>query len=308
MEEKSCIKFYPNINVDFLKIERTITSLNESFSNLDKINSQTVLINNFFNNINAKYFPSSEELTGTTFSVYRKTYYQTYYDYLCTLTNNQIIFNDHNIVNNEYYHYLTYAETTINGKTQYLTFENKDGDGNEVFIHTQWNKFSLCDIIETDDENIYEKSGNVWLFNCNLSEGDLTQNLSVNATTTLGKYDKIYIGKKNYESGKVTCLLGDIKEFSTLKDGSLIEKNTYTEKSILTHYYEKGSQKIEDWKYFCYNGNLKLLKNIAGDSWIIQIIDNPNRNIVLATESPVTTITFSWQEILDKNTISIIEN
>ena len=76
----------------------------------------------------------------------------------------------------------------------------------------------------------------------------------------------------------------------------------------MTHYYEKGSQKIEDWKYFCYNGNLKLLKNIAGDSWIIQIIDNPSRNIVLATEAPVTTITFSWQEILDKNTISIIEN
>lgn len=308
MEEKSCIKFYPNINVDYLKIEKTISTLSDAVSNFSNIHSTTVFINDFTENINAKYFPSSAELENTTLSIYRKTYYQTYYDYLCTLDNNQIFFKDHNVVNNEYYHYLTSAEITTNGTVEYLTFENKDNDGNESYIYTNWNKISICDIIETNEDNVYEENGDIWLFNNNLSGGDVEQNLSVSATQTLGQYDKIYIGKRKCESGKISCLLGDVRQYIKLDGENLIEKYGYTEKNNNKKYYENQAEKINNWKEFCSNGNLKLLKNISGDSWIVEIVDSPSRNVILGCDTPITSINFSWQEVLDKNTISIIEN
>lgn len=308
METKSNIKFYPYVNVNYVKIENKILGLENSLSKLNEIHSTTILISDFSNDVNAKYFPSSEELDGTSFSVYRKTYYQTYYDYLCTLTDNRIFFKDYNIVNNEYYHYLTSAEIVSGNKIEYLTFENKDKEDNDAYINTNWNSFSICDIIETDDEKIYKKVGDVWLFKGNLSEGDVSLNLNVTMNDTLGKYSKAYVGEKKYDSGKISCLLGNVENYYVLKDDSVKTKYGYNEKKNYRNYYEKETKKLETWKDFCANGNLKLLKNISGDSWIVQIIDNPSRSVVLSCDSPVTSISFSWQEVLDKNEFSIIED
>lgn len=308
METKSCIKFYPNVNVKFIKVEKEILGMEQSLDKLDEVHSSTVLVTDYSDDVNAKYFPSSGELEGTKFSIYRKSYYQTYYDYLCTLEESQIFVKDHNIKNNEYYHYLTAAEITkTDGSKEYLAFENKDDNNTNVFINTNWDKLSICDIEETEDENIYKAVGDVWLFQGNLDAGEITQNQNIVASQTLGRFDKFYSGERNFDSGKISCLLGNVQSYSCLKDNNLIGKYGYSEKHNIYNYFESGNEKIRKWKDFCNNGKKKIMKDIAGNHWIVYLIDNPSRSTILSNDGNVTTINFSWEEALDKDIVSVIE-
>ena len=45
-----------------------------------------------------------------------------------------------------------------------LAFESKDSSGDNNFIKTCWNNLSICDIVETEEKNVYKTSGTIWLF------------------------------------------------------------------------------------------------------------------------------------------------
>lgn len=310
METKSCVKFYPNINVNYIKVERELLGMERSLNELNEVHASTVLVTDFSDTVNAKYFPSSDELEGTRFSIYRKSYYQTYYDYLCTMEEGQIILKDHNIKNQEFYHYLTAAEIEKeDGSKEYLAFESKDSSGDNNFIKTCWNNLSICDIVETEEENVYKTSGTIWLFQGNLDMGDITLNQNIVGSPTLGRFEKFYCGEKNFESGKVSSLLGNIQQYSILnsENSTLTGKYGYLEKNNQYNYFENSTEKLDNWNKFCHNGNMKLMKDISGQRWIVYIIDNPSRNVILGCEGNVTSISFSWEEVLDKDSISVIE-
>ena len=74
----------------------------------------------------------------------------------------------------------------------------------------------------------------------------------------------------------------------------------------LDNYYAREVEKMQAWREFCNNGRLKLLKDIKGNAWIIQILANPSRKVDIQAGIMPTAISFEWQEVEDINSVSII--
>ena len=81
----------------------------------------------------------------------------------------------------------------------------------------------------------------------------------------------------------------------------------YTERINISNRYGREVEKYQAWKEFCNDGELKLLKDVKGNSWIVQIVDNPSNSIANNIHSMPTTISFNWKEVLNTEDISIVE-
>lgn len=62
----------------------------------------------------------------------------------------------------------------------------------------------------------------------------------------------------------------------------------------------------EQWVNFCNNGNLKLLKDIRGNKYLVDIVDTPTFETMDETVQQATTISFNWVEVGDTNKIAVI--
>lgn len=314
MADQCYLFFNSCINVDSIKIDTNISNtFDQAFGKKDEMLSTTVLFNSFTDTIDASYFAPDNSISGANFSIYRKTPSQKYYDFICELQNGEFQFTDYNVVNNEYYHYLAAVElSTSSGVPEYQIYQNREESGALTYLKTHWGSWSICDIEDTLDENIYVKTGNTWVLKFNISGEQLTQNLSVTTWDSLGQYPKISIGQKNYTSSSFSGLLGQITEYEQYNNFEEILLNQpkevyeYTEKYDVTNPYARENEKLERWIDFCYNGKLKLLKDIKGNAWVVQIVSNPTNDINLQSNYQLTTINFEWQEVLDINTISIV--
>lgn len=310
MADNCFVLFNSLLNVSNIKVDSDISlSYEDAIFKKDYMYSTTVLFQNFKNMIDAKYFDPKSVEANATFIFYRKTPHQSYYNYMCTLTNSDFSFSDFNIVNNEFYHYLAAIEVPSSTGTRYVIYENKEDNGKLQYIKDKWESWSICNIKESTEDNIYLQTGYVWKFRCGIENEDITQNLGVTTWDTLGKYSKVSKGVKNFASGSLSCLLGDMKEYTLYNSEDSIEKNQYyqyTEKYNTNNWYARESEKFNKWNDFCNDGNLKLLKDKKGNAWIIQIIDNPTASINSISNIEQTTITFSWQEVEDINSTSII--
>ena len=56
-------------------------------------------------------------------------------------------------------------------------------------------------------------------------------------------------------------------------------------------------ERMEAWREFCNNGNLKLLKDVKGNAWIVQITENPSMDVEIRSSFMLTTISFDWVEV-----------
>ena len=125
---------------------------------------------------------------------------------------------------------------------------------------------------------------NIWQFDLQMQNGGITQNLNKTTYNTFGKYARTNKSNNNYASGSLSCLFGEVSNFV---------------------YYE-DADKLEKWSEFINNGNMKLLKDIKGNAWIIDIIESnvkPDDNFL---EIP-STLSFSWVQLnstLDKGFVS----
>ena len=63
---------------------------------------------------------------------------------------------------------------------------------------------------------------------------------------------------------------------------------------------------MQAWREFCSDGSIKLLKDLKGNKWMIQMLANPSRSVQLDSNLIHTIISFEWQEIEDITTKSII--
>lgn len=79
----------------------------------------------------------------------------------------------------------------------------------------------------------------------------------------------------------------------TLVNESVILMNTY--------------DMLNTWRDCLSNGKLKLLKAPNGQSWVVSISESTQLNISWQSQKYPASIDFSWQEVLDKNKISIIK-
>ena len=330
MANNCSVKFNGNVKVDLIKISKDI-SLSFQDAKLQKshIDSNMVLFCDFIkNSTNAYYLSPENNAHSTVFSIYKKTPNQKYYDYVCQLKDGNCVFYDYNIKNGQYYHYLACAELKIdNDVYEYQIYESSTSEGPEYY-RVHFDGWSICNIEETEDEYVYMKTGDMWTLGLNLEDQTITQGLSITQWDTLGRYSRVSVGQKNCETGTFSGLLGlmsEYKEYNILKtdkEQEILDKTKYSEVYRYTekkeyynaitqkweingpnHEYSTEMDKLAAWKQFCSDGELKLLRDIKGNAWIVQIVDQPNYNI---ESGKYTRISFTWQEVKDIDSCSII--
>lgn len=325
---ESYVRFNQNLVVNFVKVESKIyEDLDAAKTAKRSVTSSTVLYNNFENNVDALYYNIG--VTDYTRSyIYRRRYFQTYYDYVCLLKG-AIAFNDYNITNNNDYIYMAVvAAPRDDGTFLYEIYEPIDDQEQRIFTHTRWDSWSISNVeASATDNNILYQTGTIWKLGLNLNEENLTQNIGVTSWDTLGKYPKISVGQKNYESSTVTCLLGSMQEVvddrivSTKEGYDDVEHNIvcktedkfdtryrYTERNNINTRYGREVEKLDAWRKFCSDGELKLLKDLKGNAWIVQIVDMPSHSINHGAFNLPTTISFAWKEVMDINSVSIVSS
>ena len=199
-------------------------------------------------------------------------------------------FYDYNVRNNEKYEYFAVLKIVADN---IYTFAKGE-------IITNFDCWFICDIIE-DEDGLYTTVGDIWSFKYNLESEDLVQNTSVTIWDTLGRYGQVGKGEKNYLSSGMRCLLGDIGYYSIHNNSKTIKRFGYNEKDNSIN----NITKYKKWRAFCNSFNKKLLKDIKGNKWIVQIVENPNAHNDDKSNEQLYTIAFNWNEIEDSDLISI---
>lgn len=185
MAVHSYVTFYPNTNIDYIKIIASTTdTMQEAMDERTIMKTNTSLLTKFSEaQLDASYFSMLESENSTIFTIYKKVPNQNYYQYVCTVKGGDYKFTDYNIVSNQFYHYLAAAElqnTSDGGGAGYVIYENLTEDNQVNYIHTVFDSWAICDIVQSsDDENLYAKSSSVWNLGLNLEGEDLTFNRSV---------------------------------------------------------------------------------------------------------------------------------
>lgn len=305
---QSYVWFNSLINVDSIKVDMDITkTFEQAVAQKEEMVSTTILFNSFTRTIDASYLSPEDATAGAKFVIYRRTPHQRYYDFVCVLENGQYEFYDYNVANNEYYHYLASVEVeTSSCEPEYMVYQSRDETGGLDYIKAFWNVWSICNIEEITEDNLYYKTGTTWHLGINMDGEELTQNTSVSTWDTLGVYPKISIGRKNYDSSTFSCLLGMLEEYTVFNGQEAVgTEYGYTEKNS-NYWYSREVEKMQAWREFCSDGSIKLLKDLKGNKWMIQMLANPSRSVQLDSNLTHTIISFEWQEIEDITTKSII--
>lgn len=305
MENHSFVRFYGGMKVDGFKVSKNNLDKNSILEDYQLLTTDTVIMNNYTRKLEADYVSSDSILSDRGFYLYKKTPFQNYYNYVGKLEGNAFTFIDYNIVSQEYYHYLATLERETSDGLVYISYENLNDLNEPVYLKATWDKFSICDIDFDEEKSQYIVSSEVWLFNCNVEANQITQNTSVTSWDTLGKYQKVSIGKRKYDSGTMSCLLGEVTQHISDKNQG---KNIYgyTERINKNSIYSSENEKEVAWKNFISNGKTKLFKDTKGNKWIVQILENNGREINYKAIGKITKISFDWIEIEDSSLYPIV--
>ena len=151
-------------------------------------------------------------------------------------------------------------------------------------IQTDFNSWSVISLSPTSDENIYTVDVNdIWNFYIDTKSGSFANKDDKIITKGLGQFPKMYIGKTNYLTGSLSCLIGNV--------------------NCEAKYYDDDIEKLESWRDFCNNGKLKLLRDPKGHIIPCEITDISYENDDKYEELP-TTISFNFTQLADNKNIS----
>lgn len=267
--------------------------------------------------------------SGNYFSVYRREY-QTYErvirdpndDSLKTevetyqgpwepvaIKTTRSLFRDFNITAGRSYQYILYPGSTITDQQYANATSEGTYAGTGIPVETGWNEWSLIElkpVANNVDAPILRKTyevdlDNVWLFKYSLETGSQNQNFQKSEIQTLGQYQQMGYGKLNYMSGDVSCLLGsEIVPYSAQGYIERMRSSIYAPLSTNEKAYM-----LREWRKIAFSPNPKLLKDMKGQSWIVQITSNSNTPKNHYMNQP-DTISFSWKQIDDTDNIVIL--
>lgn len=221
-----------------------------------------------------------ERAIGYTYAIYRERNNDGHLELLYKIKEGYLGFYDYGIKNNSKYKYYIFKENQTDNTSSYANESD--------MVCSCWGNYVLYDLIGKTIENnvpIYMiDENNIWQFDLQMQNSGMAQTLNKTTYNTFGKYARTNRSNNNYASGSLSCLFGEANNFV---------------------YYE-DADKLEKWAEFINNGNMKLLKDIKGNAWIIDIIESnvkPDDNFL---EIP-STLTFSWVQlnsVLDKGFVS----
>ena len=215
---------------------------------------------------------------------------------------------DFNITSGRSYQYVLYPESVDNRQQFANLTEEGDYASTGKPVETQWNAWSIAELIPEEnntDAPIVKKTyrvdlDNIWMFKYGLETGSQNQNFSKADIQNLGQYLQLGYGKQNYVSGDVSAYLGS--EIVPYKGEGYIERTLASIRKPLSTN-EKVAM-LNQWRAFAYSPNPKLLKDIKGQSWIVQIVSSSNTPKNFYKNQP-DTISFSWKQIESTDNVVI---
>ena len=221
---------------------------------------------------------------------------------------------DFNVTSGRSYQYVVYpysygGDSLVQIYANVDQGEDKSKAENSAPVLTNWDEWSITELIPVEtpvDAPIIKKAyradiNNTWLFKYSLQTGEQTQNFQKQDIQTLGQYNKFGYGQQNFVSGNVSGLLGS--EIVPYSKYAYIERRRQSIKAPLS-----TNEKVEllrQWRRFAFSPNPKLLKDIKGQSWIVQIVSSSNSPQNFYANQP-DTISFSWKEMSGLDHITII--
>ena len=250
-----------------------------------------------------------------TISLYKRKINDTYLQWIfdIDLDNNQVytgqeeqdykyMIYDYNVSNNTQYEYVL-----LINKVNISSNDNYDSMKyylikNEHFV--KYDSWSMIDIGE-NVYNVYYTISDLWKFRYNLESNDITINNSVTLYNTLSKYPQFGYGKQSYVSSGLSCLLGDVGVYQNYTSCGIQKKDGYYEKDV-QDLYSNNITKYLKWKQISDNDNMKLLKDIKGNRWIVRINEKPSVKNDDNSQEQIYTISFEWSEVIDADKISVI--
>lgn len=276
------VRVNDGVKLDFLHIEEASSTNQDIFSN----KRYKPTLNNYsrflamFDNANTTARGIADVALGYTFSIYKEVEGTNQLKYVAHLEEGGLSMTDYNISNANKYKYYIFKEDE-SAISEAVTSN---------VVEACWWNWSLIDLIpSTEEKNLYYANPNsIWKFDLNVSSSARTQNIQTTVYNNLTKYPKISIGKSNYSSGSLTCLLGDIKRTTT----------------SLGEYIEPATM-LDDWNDFCTNGHIKLLKDRKGNAMLVGI-NNTSAQVDDILREQANTITFDWTQVGDVSDITII--
>lgn len=189
-----------------------------------------------------------------------------------------VIINDYSVENNHTYKY--HIVPCINGKAYKAS--------STCEIPVQWDGWCIMSL-EYDKEELNRKKYNMkemWRFISAVDSGNIEFNLKSALHVSTSEYAKTSRDSTKYQSGTFTA--------------DLLTINC------------AGSERIDDydiaqvnkWNKFISENTTFLLKSQKGDTWIINITDNPSRSYDETLTPMITTVTYNWVEV--ENTDNVI--
>ena len=350
VEKVNRLYFASDIDIDFIDIEKEVQEYDSNIFIHPKITRNTRLFNDYGSRYNdttpymsktdrrvEAYYFDVEKQGVIKFDIYKKTPEQKYYTYVYTINSYKLY--DYNIESGQYYHYLATVNEADGTVSTYSMINEQTGE--DEYYRRTFGNWTICNVEEDfENENVYIKTGKTWNLGYNIDTPSFNQSLSVTSWDTLGRYPKVSIGERNYDTSRFTGLLGLIKEYTSYdfvgqnnyQQIIPMVLNDYTEKNetfnnskyenyeidladnykyacevwTVTNKYATEMDKLKAWKEFMSDGELKLLRDNKGNTWIIQISEPPEYSINYISNRQQTQISFTWKEVINASNISIV--
>ena len=200
---------------------------------------------------------------------------------------------DYNISNNRTYVYVLYPYDGSSDNESSGVIQKK-----QLLIKTNWSGWSITELHPTNNQSIYTASPkDVWIFNCNVSTGEQTQNINRNEQQTLGQFSRFAQGPTNYVTGNVSCLLGrDVTWRGYNETHPKLDSDDKTSNSRV--------DMLRAWRAMVKSSNPKLLKDRAGQKFLVTLTSSTNAPNDAVRIQP-NTISFSWTQIGSADNIQV---
>ena len=231
---------------------------------------------------------------------------------------------DYNVSNNRTYEYIAYPSS-----------DNSEISQVSRYTSASWQFWSLTELHPVDNSTteFTAEPSDVWLFKYNVESGDQTQNISKTQVDNLTAYPTFVHGPSNYIGSSVSALMGsEMISYELLSSKYVLNvgpngerlgtaenpqnlwaqvekvgKGGYSEKLRYQNRLTSNEKidMLKAWREVAYSGNPKLLKDMKGQSFLIQITSPFNSTQYGWSKMP-DTISFDWIEVgsLDGVTIT----
>ena len=206
-----------------------------------------------------------------------------------------------------------YANTPVKFGGTFATIDEQFNSDKSKPVEINFNYWSLVELIPNEeliDAPIAASSytidpANIWLFKYALDTGSLSQTMAKNEINTLGQFNRYGHGLRNTLSGSVSCYLGS--EIVPLSKAGYLERMPYARNQPIST--NDANTMLLLWRQLAYSKNPKLLRNLKGESWIVQITESSNTTNNFVHNYP-DTINFSWKQIEKTDTaiISLVDS